>query len=110
MKLNIYEKKEVIKTYETDAYDLMFGTLEDVANALKLDELKTGSDVEIIRMAISLVLTSIGTVKNLMKDIFDGLTDEELRKVRVRDMAEVLLEVAKYTLELMDIHIPKSKN
>lgn len=110
MKLNIYEKKEVIKTYETDAYDLMFGTLEDVANALKLDELKTGSDVEIIRMAISLVLTSIGTVKNLMKDIFDGLTDEELRHVRVRDMAEVLLEVAKYTLELMDIHIPKSKN
>lgn len=110
MKLNIYEKKEVIKTYETDAYDLMFGTLEDVANALKLDELKTGSDVEIIRMGMSLVLTSIGTVKNLMKDIFDGLTDEELRKVRVRDMAEVLLEVARYTLELMDIHIPKTKN
>lgn len=110
MKLNIYEKKEVIKTYETDAYDLMFGTLEDVADALKLDELKTGSDVEIIRMGMSLVLTSIGTVKNLMKDIFDGLTDEELRKVRVRDMAEVLLEVARYTLELMDIHIPKTKN
>lgn len=110
MKLNIYEKKEVIKTYETDKYDLLFGTVEDVANALNLDELKTGSDVEIIRMAMNLVMTSLGTVKYLMKDIFDGLTDEELRKVRVKEMAEVLVEVARYTLALMDIHIPKTKN
>lgn len=110
MKLNIYEKKEVIKTYEADTYDLMFGTVEDVADALNLDAMQTGSDVEIIRMAMNLVLTSLGTVKDLMKDIFDGLTDEELRKVKVREMAEVLVEVAKYTLELMDIHIPKSKN
>ena len=109
MKLNIYEKKEVIKTYETDTYDLMFGTVEDVANALKLDELKTGSDVEIIRMAMNLVMTSLGTVKDLMKDIFDGLTDEELRNTKVKEMAQVLVDVAKYTLELMDIHVPKSE-
>lgn len=109
MKLNIYEKKEVIKTYEADSYDLMFGTIEDVANALNLDDLKTGSDVEIIRMATKLVLTSLGTVKDLMKDIFDGLTDEELKKAKVKDMAQVLLEVGKYTLELMDIHIPKTE-
>ena len=50
MKLNIYEKKQVIKTYEADAYDLMFGTLEDVADAVKLDDLKSGSDVELLKM------------------------------------------------------------
>lgn len=109
MKLNIYEKKKVIKTYETDTYDLLFGTVEDVANALNLDELKTGSDVEIIKMAMNLVLTSLGTVKDLMKDIFDGITDEELRKATVKEMAQVLVEVAQYTLALMDIHIPKSE-
>lgn len=109
MKLNIYEKKEVIKTYEADSYDLMFGTVEDVANALNLDDLKTGSDVEIIRMATKLVLTSLETVKDLMKDIFDGLTDEELKKAKVKEMAQVLLEVGKYILELMDIHIPKTE-
>lgn len=110
MKLFIYENKEVIKTYETDTYDLLFGTVEDIANALKLDDLKTGNDAEIIKMAMQLVITSLSTVKNLMKDIFDGVTDEELRNVTVRNMAEVLVDVAKYTLELMDIHIPKSKN
>lgn len=109
MKLHVYENKEVVKTYETDAYDLMFGTVEDVANALKLDDLKTGDDVEIIKMAMNLVLTSLGTVKDLMKDIFVGLTDEELRNVKVKEMAVVLVDVAKYTLELMDIHIPKTE-
>lgn len=109
MKLNIYENKEVVKTYETDTYDLLFGTVEDVANALNLDELKTGSDTEIIKMAMNLILNSLSTVKNLMKDIFVGLTDEELRNVKVKEMAAVLIEVAKYTLELMDVHIPKSE-
>ena len=69
MILNIYEKKQVVKTYETDVYDLMFGTVEDVANAIKLDELTTGSDVEIMKMIGKLVLTSMDTIKGLLKEI-----------------------------------------
>lgn len=98
MKLNIYEKKQIIKTYEVDAYDLMFGVLEDVADAIKLDELKTGTDTEIIRMAGNLVLHSMETVKDLFKDIFVGITDEELKKCKVSEMAIVLVDVVKYTL------------
>lgn len=98
MKLNIYEKKQVVKTYEVDTYDLMFGVLEDVADAIKLDELKTGTDVEIIKMAGNLVLHSMETVKDLLKDIFEGITDEELKKCKVSEMAIVLVDVVKYTL------------
>lgn len=109
MKLNVYEKKQVIKTYEIDAYDLMFGVLEDVADAIKLDELKTGSDVEILKMVTNVVLHSMGTIKNLMKDIFDGITDEELKHVKVTEIASVLVEVVKYTLAQLDL-LPKTKN
>lgn len=98
MKLNIYEKKKIVKTYEADAYDLMFGTVEDVADAVKLDDLQTGSDAEIIKMVGNLVLSSMGTVKNLLKDIFDGLTDEELKKTKVNEIARVLIEVVKFTI------------
>lgn len=98
MKLNIYEKKQVVKTYEAETYDLMFGTIEDVADAVKLDELKSGSDVEIIKMIGNLVLNSMDTVKNLLKDIFDGITDEELKKTKVREIANVLLDVVKFTI------------
>ena len=98
MKLNIYDKKQIIKTYEADTYDLMFGTLEDIAEVVKIDELKTGSDVEIIKLAANTVFNSMDTVKDLMKDIFDGITDEELRKTSVSEMAVVLVEVVKYTI------------
>jgi hypothetical protein len=109
MKLNIYEKKKVIKTYETDKYDLMFGTLEDVADAMKLDQLETGSNSEIIKMATNLVVHSKETVKELLKDIFEGLTDEELKNTKVKDIATVFVDVVKYTIEQLNI-LPKSKN
>lgn len=98
MKLNIYEKKQIVKTYEANAYDLMFGTVEDVADAVKLDDLQTGSDVEIIKMVGNLVLNSMDTVKNLLKDIFDGLTDEELKNTKITEIALVLIEVVKFTM------------
>lgn len=97
MKLNIYEKRTVIKTYEAESYDLPFGVIEDVADAIKIDELKTGSNDELFKLATGLVLKGTDTVKDLMKDIFEGITDEELRKTKVTEMAEVLIEVVRYT-------------
>lgn len=98
MKLTIYENKKPVKTYTAEAYDLMFGTVEDIAEAMNLDNLKTGSDVEIIGLAVDLIKRNMETVKNLLKDVFDGLTDEEIKHARVRDIARVLVDVVKYTI------------
>ena len=101
MKLNIYNKKQIVKTYTADTYDLMFGTLEDVAEAVHLDDMKTGSDTELLTMTMNFVLHSMDTVKDLIKDIFEGITDDELRNTRVAELADVLLDVIKYTLSQM---------
>ena len=98
MKLTIYENKKPVKTYTAEAYDLMFGTVEDIAEAMNLDNLKTGSDVEIIGLAVDLIKRNMTTVKDLLKDVFDGLTDDEIKHARVRDIARVLLDVVKYTI------------
>ena len=103
MELHIYEKKTAIKTYYEDAYDLKFGTIEDVAKAVKLDDIKTGSNDELMKLAINLVLSSIDTVKDLMKDIFDGITDAELRCCSVSEMALVLVEVINYTMRQLTL-------
>lgn len=105
MKLNIYNKKEIIKTYEIDTYDLMFGTVEDVANAIDIDSLKTGSDVEIIKMVGKLVMSSMDTVKNLLKDIFEGLTDDELKGTKVSEIAKVLVEVVQFTITQLNLGV-----
>lgn len=103
MKLNIYKGKKIEKTYEADTYDLMFGTVEDVAEAVNLDQLKTGSDVEIITMIGKLVLSSMDTVKDLLKDIFEGITDEEIKRTKVKEIAAVLLDVVKFTIAQLNL-------
>lgn len=108
MKLNVYEKKQIIKTYEAETYDLMFGTIEDIAEAVNLDALKTGSDVEIIKLVGNLVMNSMSTVKELLKDIFDGITNEELKKVKVAEIATVLIDVVKYTIIQLNAGAPKN--
>ena len=45
MKLNIYEKKKVVKTYTEETYRIEWGVMCDVAEALNLDDMKDGSDV-----------------------------------------------------------------
>lgn len=98
LKLNIYEKRKVIKTYTAETYDLMFGTVEDLIDILDLDALKTGDDVEIIKLAGNAVIKGMDIIKPLLKDIFEGLTDEELKHTSVSEIATVLVEVVKFTI------------
>lgn len=98
LKLTVYNKKEIVKTYEAETYDLMFGTVEDLIDLIDLESLKTGSDTEIIKMAGTMVMNGLEVIKPLLKDIFEGLTDEELRCVKTSEIAAVLVEVVKFAI------------
>ena len=108
MKLNVYEKKKVVKTYTADSYKLLLGTVEDVSNAVKLDELKTGSKAEILSMAFNLVKNSYSVAKDLMKDIFDGITDEDLRHCAVDEIAVVIADVITMTIGQLNLGFGKN--
>ena len=110
MKLNIYNGDEIVKTYEKDSYRLRFGVVEDVARAVNLDELKEGTEAEILRMIAKLVITSLDTIKGLMMDIFPGLTNEEIRDCSVDEMAMVIFEVIEFTIKQLNIRGNKQKN
>ena len=103
MKLNIYDPKEVIKTYEANEYELMFGTVEDMIDAAKLDKIESGTDAEIVIAATNLVTTSMDTVKDLLKDVFDGLTDDEIRHTRVSEIVNVIVDVIKYAISQISL-------
>lgn len=98
MKLNIYEKKKIVKTYTAETYDLLFGTVEDLIDVLELDTLKTGSDMELIKLAGKVVTKGMDIIKPLLKDIFEGLTDDELRNTHVSEIVTVLVEVIKFAI------------
>lgn len=103
MKLNIYEKKSIVKTYEASEYELMFGTVEDMIDAAKLDKIESGTDAEIVVAATNLVTTSMDTVKDLLKDVFDGLTDDEIRHTRVSEIVNVIVDVIRYAISQISL-------
>lgn len=98
LKINIYNKKEITKTYTNDTYDLMFGTVEDFMDLIKVDELKTGSDQEIVMLVGKALPKGMGTIKALLKDVFEGMTDEELKHTKVKEITRVLVNIIKSSI------------
>lgn len=100
--LNIYKNRdEIEKTYKTDTFKLWFGTVEDFAQLLDLDSIQTGSDAEIIKVVGKSIFGSMDVIKDLLKDVFVGVTDEELRRTDVSEIASVLVEIVKFTFATM---------
>ena len=98
LKLNIYEKKEIIKTYTAETYDLMFGTVEDILNVLDIDSIQSGNRTELLKAVAKVLVNSMDIVKPLLKDIFEGLTDDELRNTKLSEIVNILAEIATYAV------------
>ena len=83
LKLNIYseeKKSDVEKTYTAEGYDLMLGTTEDLMQIIDLDN--ADDNIAIAKM----VIKGYKQIAPLLKDIFPGLTDDELRRVKFNEL------------------------
>lgn len=100
LKLNVYNKKVIEKTYTTNDYEVMYGTVEDLLDLLDLEALTNTADQDSLITALSRLLKSRQDVINpLLMDIFEGLTAEELRRVMAREVLEVIVGLAGFSLE-----------
>ena len=104
MKLNIYKnQREVEKTYEVDAYDIMYGTVQDVLEVLDsgMDNLNDNTQV------LKVIADNRGKLEDLLLDIFggEGLTKDELRKIKLKELVPLFLDLFKHVQKSF-----KSKN
>lgn len=98
IKLPIYEKKQVVKTYRAETYDIMFGTVEDLIGVLDFDKFTSGKDEDLIKGVALAIPKAFGLVKPLLKDIFEGLTDEEIKNCRMSDIIVALAAIIKFSV------------
>lgn len=98
--LNIYDEKtkEVEKTYTAETIDIMFGTIEDVIDVIDMDKLDDN-------MTWAKVIgVSIKQLRPLLKEIFVGLTDEELKRTKIRELVPLFKDVFKFMMkEIKDL-------
>ena len=98
LKLNIYEKRKVIKTYTAETYDLMFGTVEDLLNVIDIDNIQADNRTELLKAVAKVLAHSMDIVKPLLKDVFEGLTDEELRNTKISEIVDALSNIVTYSI------------
>lgn len=105
MQLNIYKadnKNEIEKTYTVDSYDLMLGTIEDIMTVIDVDKLNDKTAVA------NMVLRGYSQLKPFIKDVFVGVTDEELKRVKVKELIPTFMQIATAIIE--SLNLAKSGN
>lgn len=104
LKLNIYnDKREIEKTYTAETVDLFFGTVEDLLNLIDLnkidDKLEMGKTV----------LKAIPLLKPFLKDVFVGLTNDELRRTKITELVPLFVNIFVFAFNEFGI-LPETKN
>ncbi len=101
IKLNIYNKQnEIEKTYEIEKYDLMYGTIMDIIAVLEIE-----NDADILSqnnlyvLLAKVFVSSRELFENLLKEIFVGLTDEELRRTKIKEIISAFVKLVRYSIE-----------
>lgn len=100
LELNIYSKernaetgkKEIVKTYTTDEYDLMYGTVEDIL--VLFDNVNVNDTTQVM----SVIRKFMNQLNPLLKDVFFGLTDEEIKNIKVKELVPVIVNIIKLAM------------
>lgn len=92
MKLNVYKnQREIEKTFEVDAYDLMYGTVEDILSIVDgLDENSTNNDF------IKVIQENKEKLNELILDIFPDMQKEDLRKIKIKELIPLFTDLFAY--------------
>ena len=100
LKLNVYEKTKIVKTYTTNDFVLTTGLCCDILEMVDIDKL-TGGKLNEESLGIEILKIVSKAFKQFCPfiiDIFDGMTEAEYRQTDVAEVATVIFNVVKHTI------------
>ena len=105
IKLNVYKTRSlkiIEKTYSVSDFRLSFGACEDILNAINVD-LFTGSldalsDEGKASEMMKMVIDALPVIKDILKDVFEGLTNDELKRTSIQDIIQVVIQIVQYAM------------
>lgn len=105
LKINVYRADDhaaVEKTYEADTFSIMFGTLEDFMQIINFENIKNRQEIA------ANALRAFGSLRPLLKDVFPGITDEELSRTKVTELLPLFGDIFEQAVE--ELKLVQSKN
>lgn len=104
--LKIYDDKgqNVVKSYESATYDLMFGTVMKLMELLKIEDMD--NQVEMLKT----IYEAWDEIKVVLSGVFPEVTDEDWKHVKVKELLPIIIEIAKYSVTEMFVIPTDPKN
>lgn len=92
--LNVYDlqTKNIAKQYTAETVDIMFGTIEDVIEIIDIDKLDDNMEWA------KVIALSMKKLKPLLKEVFIGVTDEELKNTKIKELIPLFINIFKYMI------------
>ena len=106
IKLKIYDGNEVVKTYTAETIDFSFGVIEDVLDAFDLENMKSGNKTELA----GIIIKCSKQLKPFLKDIFPGVSDDEIRNTHIQNLIEVFKGLYDYAVKELGSAVGNEKN
>ena len=90
--LNIYDENNTViaKQYKAEEVNILFGTIEDLIDLI--DENNLQDNMELAKVLVK----SMKKLKPVLKQVFVGVTDEELRLTRTNELVPLFMQIIKY--------------
>lgn len=104
--LKIYDDKgqNVIKTYESTTYDLMFGTIMKLMELLKIEDMDNQMEM------LKTIYEAWDEIKIVLSAVFPEVTDEDWKHVKVKELLPIIIQIAKYSVTEMLVIPTDPKN
>ena len=102
LKLNIYTDKrlsEVEKTYVCNDFEISLAVAEDILDLVNVDMFTNKlTEDEQFTMLIKLVVGGKEKFKDLVKNVFVEITDDELKRTKLKDFVKVVYNIIVYAI------------
>lgn len=104
--LKIYDDKgqNVVKSYESTTYDLMFGTVKKLMELLKIEDMDNQMEM------LKTIYNAWDEITAVLSAVFPGVTDDDWNNVKVKELLPIILDIAKYSVTEMFVIPTDPKN
>lgn len=104
--LKIYDDKEqnVMKSYESTTYDIMFGTVMKLMELLKIEDMDNQMEM------LKTIYEAWSEIKAVLSAVFPEATDEDWMHVKVKELLPIIIGIAKYSVTEMFVIPTDPKN
>lgn len=95
LKLNIYNKKKIVKTYTTNDVNITTGIVEKIFKLVDIDKLlnTSTSQEDLGKMILKVVIKGFSDFKIVIIESFEGMTEEEFWNTHFDEVAKVIMYI-----------------